>query len=80
MNKVRLYHRLSRNYLLAWCLLFLGFGVTAVVGWSLFQQAHKLDQIRFDRLVQQTTAALQERATPVCKTCDRKPHSVNSGV
>jgi signal transduction histidine kinase len=61
MNKVRLYHRLSRNYLLAWCLLFLGFGVTAVVGWSLFQQAHKLDQIRFDRLVQQTTEALRER-------------------
>ena len=61
MNKVRLYHRLSRNYLLAWCLLFLGFGVTAVVGWSAFQQSRKLDQIRFDRLVQQTTAALQER-------------------
>jgi hypothetical protein len=61
MNKVRLYHRLSRNYLLAWCLLFLGFGVTAVVGWSLFQQSHKLDQIRFDRLVQQTTEALRDR-------------------
>ena len=61
MNKVRLYHRLSRNYLLAWCLLFLGFGVTAVVGWSLFRQSQRLDQIRFDRLVQQTTAALRDR-------------------
>lgn len=61
MNRMRLYHRLSRNYLLAWCLLFLGFGITAVVGWSLFQQSHKLDQIRFDRLVQQTTEALRDR-------------------
>lgn len=52
---------LLKTYALAWILLLLGFGVTALVGWSLFRHVRELDQNRFGRQVRQTTEAIRDR-------------------
>ena len=56
-----LWKKLLGTYALAWILLALGLGITAVVGWSLFRSVRELDQNRFERQVRQTTDTLRDR-------------------